>query len=84
MADKIKEGTRILKCTCEHEFQDKAYGKGMRVHNVTEEGDAACTVCTPNYRINRMNSVTATDANKMLGQVFIPARKPRNLKKVAA
>lgn len=24
---------KILKCTCENEFQDKTYGKGMRVHN---------------------------------------------------
>lgn len=24
---------KILPCTCEHEFQDKRYGRGLRVHN---------------------------------------------------
>jgi hypothetical protein len=23
----------IIKCNCKHEFQDKKYGNGMRVHN---------------------------------------------------
>lgn len=35
----------ILKCTCKHEFQDKTYGKDMRVHNRTKDGKARCTVC---------------------------------------
>ena len=43
-------GTKILMCSCKHEFQDKTYGKGMRVHNSfkpKETGRAhyRCTVC---------------------------------------
>ena len=40
--------TRIMKCDCEHEFQDKRYGKGKRVHNemVPKNGKTyRCTVC---------------------------------------
>jgi hypothetical protein len=32
------------RCTCVHEFQDKRYGKGMRVHNKMDKG-WNCTVC---------------------------------------
>ena len=39
-----KTGTVILKCSCSSEYQDKRYGKGMRVHNIGKEG-RACTVC---------------------------------------
>lgn len=41
----------ILICTCEHEYQDKKYGKGKRVHTLTQKGTAKedpvfrCTVC---------------------------------------
>lgn len=35
----------IKKCTCAHEFQDKTYGKGMRVFNPSEKGKPRCTVC---------------------------------------
>jgi len=40
----------LLKCDCKSEYQDKAYGKGMRVHNLmakspTTEQMARCTVC---------------------------------------
>lgn len=46
------ESTKILPCTCEHEFQDNTYGKGMRLHNVSQGGTnkgivAFCTVCSP-------------------------------------
>jgi hypothetical protein len=34
----------ITKCTCEHEYQDRRYGKQNRVHNQGSKG-AACTVC---------------------------------------
>jgi len=84
MADDVKEGCRILKCTCEHEFQDKVYGKGMRVHNINKKGEAACTVCTPRLVINKMSPATETSASAHLGHGIIRARKPRNLKKVAA
>ena len=40
--------TIILKCTCTHEYQDKLYGPGRRVHNgckmLTGHGHR-CTVC---------------------------------------
>jgi hypothetical protein len=36
----------ILKCKCEHEFQDKRYGKGLRVHNFrVGKNTWVCTVC---------------------------------------
>ena len=41
-----------IKCTCKHEYQDKKYGKGIRIGNlVTGKSDKAgkkvyrCTVC---------------------------------------
>lgn len=44
--------TKILPCSCEHEFQDKRYGKKKRLHNkangnsVAGNSDAwTCTVC---------------------------------------
>ncbi len=37
---------KIIKCTCKHEFQDKTYGKGMRVFNTEDKSsDSTCTVC---------------------------------------
>jgi hypothetical protein len=41
----------LLRCTCSHSYQDKKYGKGIRVCNATEKGNAVlvtyrCTVCT--------------------------------------
>lgn len=39
-------GYVILKCTCKSEFQDKKYGSGKRVANLTKsEQNASCTVC---------------------------------------
>lgn len=33
-------------CKCTHEFQDKEYGKGMRLHNLSDDKKKAyCTVC---------------------------------------
>ena len=42
--------TKILKCTCQHEYQDEIYGKGNRVHNPLktsqhEQPKYRCTVC---------------------------------------
>lgn len=57
------QGTIILPCTCQHEEQDKMYGKGRRVHNIAKGKDgkstplAFCTVCTPRN----------TSADKMAG-----------------
>ena len=37
--------TIIRSCTCKHDYQDKKYGKGKRVCNVTEQEKSRCTVC---------------------------------------
>ena len=34
----------IRRCSCSHEYQDKKYGKGNRVHNPGAKG-YKCTVC---------------------------------------
>lgn len=75
----MKEGTIIMKCNCEHEFQDEVYGKGMRVHNVSPSGKAACTVCCPSLRSKQ---VTDLPANPTAGHGIITGRKNRNLKTV--
>jgi len=38
---------QLIKCSCDHEFQDKTYGKGMRQHNsrTSKENLHTCTVC---------------------------------------
>lgn len=42
-------GTKVLPCTCEHQFQDKTYGKGNRVHNKLQSTPGnekfRCNVC---------------------------------------
>ena len=48
--EKVKEEKRYVKakvmvCTCKHEYQDKLYGRGMRVHNPMAVGRFRCTVC---------------------------------------
>lgn len=40
--------TKVMHCKCDHDFQDKKYGRGLRVHNRTEKGSRTiyrCTVC---------------------------------------
>lgn len=41
--------TQILKCECKHDYQDKRYGCGMRVHNALAPAKGSqqwrCTVC---------------------------------------
>lgn len=38
--------TKKMPCSCEHKFQDKEYGKDIRLHNQTKEDDVwRCTVC---------------------------------------
>lgn len=77
----MSEGTVIMKCTCNHEFQDATYGKGMRVHNVNTKGQAFCTVCSPSYRRNKIG--TSIPANPAMKQSLIVARGPRNPKTVS-
>ena len=41
--------TKVMKCSCQHEAQDKIYGKHMRLFNLRDDkkhkGEAFCTVC---------------------------------------
>jgi hypothetical protein len=42
--------TKINKCSCSHEEQDKLYGKGLRLMKLTQKGNDSkkvyrCTVC---------------------------------------
>jgi len=42
--------SKIMKCTCDHEYQDKKYGKKNRVFNEiatkpTQNQEYRCTVC---------------------------------------
>lgn len=43
--------TVIKSCICEHAFQDKQYGKGNRVFNISgkEDSKLKCTVCNRMY-----------------------------------
>jgi hypothetical protein len=38
---------RILKCTCEHSYQDEKFGKGKRLHNKAGKDSTSwrCTIC---------------------------------------
>lgn len=40
--------TKILPCTCDHDFQDRTYGSRRRVHNETvgTPPKYRCTVCS--------------------------------------
>ena len=39
-------GTKTIKCTCKHDFQDKEHGNQQRIANINEKEDSAtCTVC---------------------------------------
>lgn len=42
--------SEVKKCTCQNEYQDNKYGKGMRVHNPVKQKTSGpkqyrCTVC---------------------------------------
>ena len=40
--------SKKMACTCKHDFQDKTYGKGIRVHALCgpqPQKDCGCTVC---------------------------------------
>lgn len=74
----------IMKCSCKHEFQDKQYGPGMRVHNVSEsKKEAYCTVCSPSHRKNKQGVTAFAKDNKVFGMlVDNPAREGRKGKKI--
>lgn len=43
-----QRNTEIMACDCNHEYQDKRYGKGKRVHNPKQGKTTTkwrCTVC---------------------------------------
>lgn len=46
--------TKVMPCTCKHEFQDEKYGKNMRVFNERMSGGKSngwrCTVCGKEVR----------------------------------
>jgi len=37
----------LKKCTCKHKYQDKKYGKKMRIHNECNQQNGVwrCTIC---------------------------------------
>ena len=37
--------SKIIRCTCAHEFQDGLYGVGNRMANELRNGQFSCTVC---------------------------------------
>jgi hypothetical protein len=45
--------TQVKKCSCKSEFQDKEYGKDMRLLNENEKGGGACTVCGAVQRVDK-------------------------------
>jgi len=52
------QGTKIIKCKCKNEFQDKMYGKQQRVANAMVTGAGMhgflkgyrCTVCRTEHK----------------------------------
>ena len=43
--------SKLLSCDCQHEFQDKMYGKGIRVHTKMKQSEKLanlwrCTICS--------------------------------------
>ena len=53
MEHKQKNGTVIVKCNCEHEYQDKEYGKKSRVANLKQGFKATCTVCGKEHNADK-------------------------------
>lgn len=53
----MKNGTSVVRCTCQNEFQDKQYGQGNRLANATakqdkDQADVRCTVCSKIHSVN--------------------------------
>lgn len=50
-------GTKVLKCTCFNDFQDKEYGNQNRLHTISADGKKAhCTVCEGSGKTAKRNS----------------------------
>ena len=49
----MEQGTKLIRCNCVSEFQDKTYGKGIRVANRNQGGKqkmgSTCTVCSKEH-----------------------------------
>jgi len=46
-------GTTVQRCTCKHEYQDKKYGKQLRVFNKSGSSKVKvirCTVCGAEHK----------------------------------
>jgi len=42
----MSEKTKIIFCTCKHDYQDEKYGEQKRIHNFVEKISGwRCTVC---------------------------------------
>ena len=70
-------GTITLPCTCKHDFQDKTYGRQMRLHNISgnkDKPEAFCTVCSPRQP-KRKDEVIATPKNPF-GMIYSVSRDP--------
>lgn len=48
--EKVEDATRIIKCTCNHPYQDSKYGFRKRLANKTDDGCYRCTVCDRDVR----------------------------------
>lgn len=53
-------GTKILRCTCANDFQDKTYGKGKRVHNRMQDEPSG----RPQYRCTACKKVQSTNKER--------------------
>jgi len=45
ITENLKAKTKIIECSCEHEYQDEMYGRNKRIHNVGIT-KTKCTVCS--------------------------------------
>jgi hypothetical protein len=70
--------TKIVKCTCKHEDQDKLYGVGNRAANEMRSGQLRCTVCSA-----VLGSQNVTQAKPAKESVKEPAKEQSKKKEQA-
>lgn len=80
--------TRILKCGCPSEYQDKVYGRNRRVHNMA--GDARGTRmwrCTGCSRVrggsDRINPIVTSTPDKKMSRMGAKKRGVKGSKRVS-
>lgn len=72
--------TKVLPCTCRHEFQDVRYGRGLRLHRiVSRKGkfgqiENRCTVCFSRPHKPGNGSLVVTIQHRY---AVIPTNTPR-------